>query len=99
MMPEPTTRPGPSPMPARPFPWFCPRCRRQEVRRTTIAYECPRVHNGRTVTVVVPGLNVPRCGNCGELVFDYLAEEEIRRAYHSLTEGLDFQVNGEPPSG
>ena len=61
----------------RPFPWLCPRCHHKEVRRTTISYQCERFINGRDVTVEVADLAVPKCGNCGELVFDYVAEEQI----------------------
>ena len=66
--------------PARPFPWYCPKCRRKEVRRVTIPYECERRLNGQPITVVVPNLSVPRCGHCGELIFDYEAEEQLKQA-------------------
>jgi hypothetical protein len=66
------------------------------VRRTTVPYQCERVYNGRAVTVVIPDLAVPRCANCGELVFDYLAEEQINQAYRAQTEGSPAQVNGGP---
>jgi hypothetical protein len=72
----------------RPFPWFCPNCRRQEVRRVTIHYECQRLDNGRPITVVLPALDVPRCGNCGELVFTYDTEEQINRAHLAQTDAL-----------
>jgi hypothetical protein len=70
-----------------PFPWFCPRCRRKAVRRETIRYECSRSHNGQPLTVVVEYLKVPRCGHCGELVFDYDAEEQINRAFRDPLQG------------
>ena len=66
---------------ARPFPWFCPRCRRKEVRRTMILYERELSHEGRPVTVVIPNLAVPQCTHCGELVFDYEADEQVRQAF------------------
>jgi hypothetical protein len=78
---EPLTSPGPAETPARPFPWFCPNCRRQEVRRATIPYQCERLHEGQPTTVVLENFSVPRCDNCGELVFDYEAEEQINRAF------------------
>src|SRR5262249_48769368 len=74
--------------PARPFPWFCPRCRRKEVRRTTIPYQCERAKAGRPVTVVLTDLAVPRCDNCGELVFDYEAEEQINRALEAQAKSV-----------
>src|SRR5712692_740607 len=83
MMPEPSTYAGPAQTPVRPFPWFCPKCRRKEVRRATIRYDCQRVHNGQRIGVTVPNLDVPRCGACGELVFDYDAEAQIDRAFEA----------------
>lgn len=65
----------------RPFPWHCPKCRQKEVRREAISYQCQRIHDGQPVTIDVTDLKVPRCGNCGELVFDYFAEEQINAAY------------------
>jgi hypothetical protein len=72
------------PTAGRPFPWFCPRCRRQEVRRATVPYQCQRLDHGQPVTVTLPELAVPRCEYCGELVFDYEAEEQINRACDQL---------------
>lgn len=64
----------------KPFPWRCPKCRQLTVTRVTMPYSCQRTHNGRAVTVDVPNLVVPRCSNCGEVVFDYSADEQIRAA-------------------
>ena len=75
----------------RPFPWHCPRCRRKEVRPATIPYRGVRTYEGREFAVDVPELVVPRCGNCGELVFNYTAEEQIDQALKALagTGGAD----------
>jgi hypothetical protein len=86
-----------APTPARPFPWYCPRCREKEVRRETIPYQCERVVNGQPITVKVAQLAVPRCGNCGELVFDYAAEGQINQACLAATGGSEadrIKVNG-----
>jgi hypothetical protein len=64
----------------RPFPWHCPRCRQQAVERVTIPYQCERRHGDRRVTIALDALAVPQCAECGELVFDYLAEEQINDA-------------------
>jgi hypothetical protein len=64
----------------RPFPWVCPKCRKKEVRRAVIAYSAERLHDGRLIAVHIPNLGVPQCGNCGELVFDYAADEQILEA-------------------
>jgi hypothetical protein len=80
--------------PVRPFPWFCPRCRQKQVRRVTIPYECARVYNGQPITIVVEQLSVPRCDNCGELVFDYLAEEQINDAFRAQSSNAAKTKNG-----
>ncbi len=64
----------------RPFPWHCPKCRKKEVRPAVISYRCDMAHDGRLHTVLVPDLTVPRCGHCGEFVFNDAAEARIRRA-------------------
>jgi hypothetical protein len=87
-MPEPLTHSGLASGPPRPFPWFCPNCRRKEVRRATIPYQCELDCNGQRVTVVLANLAVPRCDNCGELVFDYEADEQINRAFELQTRAL-----------
>jgi hypothetical protein len=43
-------------------------------------YRCERKQNGCVVTVKVSDFAVPRCSNCGEIVFDYSADEQIRAA-------------------
>lgn len=70
---------------ARPFPWHCPKCRRKEVRRVTIPYECTLVYRDQPITVSLANLAVPKCGNCGELVFDYEADDQINKAYEAQT--------------
>jgi hypothetical protein len=80
-------------MKGRPFPWFCPNCRRKEVRRVTIPYQCERFDNGRPITVVLSALDVPRCGHCGELVFTYDTEEQINLAYQAQTDALGNGAN------
>lgn len=67
----------------RPFPWYCPKCRKKEVRPAIISYRCDMTHDGQLYSVTVPELTVPRCGHCGELVFNYPAEEQIRHALRS----------------
>jgi len=67
----------------KPFPWRCPKCRQPTVTRVTMPYRCQRTLGSRVVTVEVPNLTVPRCSNCGETVFDYAADEQIRVAFWS----------------
>jgi hypothetical protein len=61
----------------RPFPWVCPKCHKKEVQPALIPYHAERLHEGRIIAVDIPRLEVPRCGNCGELVFNYAADEQI----------------------
>jgi hypothetical protein len=78
-MPDPQTN-GPQKPAGRPFPWVCPKCRKKEVRLATIPYHAERLYDGRLVVVDIPGLQVPQCSDCGELVFNYLADEQILAA-------------------
>jgi hypothetical protein len=50
------------------------------VRPATIPYHGVRTFEGRDYTVDIPELAVPQCGNCGEVVFNYAAEEQIIQA-------------------
>ena len=78
-MPEPQANGSRKPS-GRPFPWHCPKCRKKEVRLATISYQTERLHEGRLIAVDIPHLDVPKCANCGELVFNYAADEQIRAA-------------------
>ena len=64
----------------RPFPWICPKCRKKEVRLATISFQTERLHEGALFAVTIPNLTVPKCANCGELVFNYAADEQIQGA-------------------
>jgi hypothetical protein len=94
-MSEPPTELLPVHTQGRPFPWFCPNCRLLEVRRVTIPYQCQRFDNGQPITVVLSALEVPRCENCGELVFTYDTEDQINRVYRAQT---DARRNGTSPA-
>jgi hypothetical protein len=78
----------------KPFPWRCPKCRQPTVTRVTVPYCCQRTHDGRDVTVEIPDLAVPRCGNCGEFVFDYVADEQIRAASRTQFSRQSEEQNG-----
>src|SRR5712691_4717373 len=98
MMPEPEISTELQQPRGRPFPWYCPKCRRQEVRLAIMPYRCARVHQGRLITVNVPQLSVPRCAHCGELVFNYGAEEQITRALLDQCRKPSLDGNG-PENG
>jgi hypothetical protein len=92
---------GTEPPTARPFPWFCPRCRRKEVFPAVIPYHAERLHEGRLIAVDIPELSVPRCAKCGELVFNYTADDQILRAVQENARTSPTDVNGtaETPDG
>ena len=62
------------------FPWRCPECGKKEVRPAVISHTSQIKHDGRLYNVEVAQLRVPRCGACGEIVFDNDADEQIARA-------------------
>jgi hypothetical protein len=93
MMPEAETN-GVNQPAGRPFPWHCPRCRRKEVRPAEVPYHAECLYEGRVIEVDIPRLVVPRCGHCGELMFDYSADDQIREAVEAQA-----KVSASVPSG
>ncbi len=69
----------------RPFPWPCPRCRKKTVWPVIIPYRSAVRYEGKSHTVEVPQLNVPRCEDCGDLIFDNWADEQLT---HALREAV-----------
>lgn len=65
----------------RPFPWKCGRCRQREIYPSEGEYTTEIVHDGRSYTVTVPSLRTYRCRNCGEVVLDTEADEQITQAF------------------
>ena len=63
-----------------PFPWPCGKCGEQAVERATLPYSTVVQYDGRSDTVEVPEFQVPRCKNCGALVFDDPANDQIADA-------------------
>src|SRR5215813_3525037 len=73
----------------RPFPWRCPRCLNKEVYPETVPYTAEAAHDGRSYTMEIPDLRIPRCRKCGELVFTFDTDDQIvaalRARLHLLT--------------
>jgi len=63
-----------------PFPWPCSKCHQQTVERGTQPYSTDVQYDGRTHTVEVPEFHVPRCKNCGAIVLDDQANDQITDA-------------------
>lgn len=80
----------PDPIKELPFPWPCGKCGQQAVERETLPYSTAVQYDGRSYTVEVPEFRVPRCKNCGAMVFDDPANDQI-------TEALRRQVGLLPP--
>ena len=59
-----------------------------------IPYRGVRTCGGREYAVDVPELVVPKCGNCGELVFNYAAEQQIDQALKALVSADGAGSNG-----
>ncbi|MFV1967248.1 MAG: type II TA system antitoxin MqsA family protein [Pirellulaceae bacterium] len=64
----------------RPFPWRCGSCDKKEVYRTSTPYKTTIKYEGRPYDVEVPDLELPKCRECGEVVFDDHAGHQINRA-------------------
>jgi len=65
---------------AKPFPWFCPRCGKQQVIPDQVAYTIKVNHDGVLHSVHLPQLRVPRCVSCGDLLFEDQADDQISAA-------------------
>jgi putative zinc finger/helix-turn-helix YgiT family protein len=72
-----------------PFPWPCGKCGRQAVDRETLPYSTVVHHDGRSYTVEVPEFQVPRCKNCGAMVLDDPANDQIMDALRRQVGLLD----------
>ena len=68
------------------------------MRPATVRHTSQIKHDGRLYTVEVPRLRVPKCGHCGELVFDNDADEQIAQALRKqlgLLSGEQIRKNRE----
>lgn len=70
-----------NPRPIRPFPWKCGRCRQREIYPNEGEYSTEIVHDGRSYNVTLPSLRTFRCRNCGDVVLDEEASEQITQAF------------------
>lgn len=68
----------------RPFPWRCGNCDQKEIYRIATPYKSIIKYDGRECQVDIPNLGLPTCSNCGEVVFDNHAGQQIDRALRQL---------------
>jgi putative zinc finger/helix-turn-helix YgiT family protein len=66
---------------ARPFPWKCRKCGKDEVRPAIVDYPVEIEHDGRLYTFTVNGLKSPQCQSCQEIYPDSEANEQISSAF------------------
>jgi len=64
----------------REFPRKCPRCHQRAVAIATVPYALQFHHDGQKHAVSIPDLSVPQCTNCGEIIFDELANRAVTEA-------------------
>lgn len=64
----------------RPFPWRCGNCGETQVYRTAAPYTSTVNYDGQLCAIEIPCLSVPKCANCGEVVFDNNAGRQIDEA-------------------
>jgi putative zinc finger/helix-turn-helix YgiT family protein len=74
----------PNPIKELPFPWTCGNCGEQAVERESLPYSTVVQYDGRSYAVDVPELRVPCCKNCGAMVFDDAANDQITDALRRL---------------
>lgn len=68
-------------MEIRPYPWTCAACRQRQVFPAAVDYTTTVEHDGRSYTVMVPSLELPKCRNCGKLVLVDSANRRISEAF------------------
>ncbi len=64
----------------RPFPWQCRQCQQESVVPTRIDYPAKVNYDGRLVTFVAKGIEIPICQNCGDKRFTLEVDDQINAA-------------------
>lgn len=64
----------------RPFPWRCRQCRQETVVPTRIDYPAKVNYDGRLVSFVAKGIEIPICQNCGDKRFTLEVDDQINAA-------------------
>jgi len=66
----------------RPFPWRCRHCGQSEVRPTRVDYPMEVNYDGRLVSFVARGIDIPSCQICGEKVITLEVDDQINAAMY-----------------
>jgi putative zinc finger/helix-turn-helix YgiT family protein len=64
----------------RPFPWQCRQCRQETVVPTRVDYPAKVNYDGRLVSFVAKGIEVPICQRCGDKRFTLEVDDQINAA-------------------
>jgi DNA-binding transcriptional regulator YiaG len=68
---------------SRPFPWLCADCVTRTVVPTVIDYTAKVRHDAAIHELHLPGIEVPRCQTCGNLVVTTEVDEKVNEALRS----------------
>jgi putative zinc finger/helix-turn-helix YgiT family protein len=77
---EETPTPKSPPHAARPFPWRCRCCGKDEVFMATIEYSAEAKYDGRLYQFTIPAFETPVCRTCGEKIFTEHSDRQISEA-------------------
>jgi putative zinc finger/helix-turn-helix YgiT family protein len=72
-----------APLKADPFPWRCRHCGRVEVAPVRVDYPMEVNYDGRRVSFVASGIEIPVCRNCGEKLITGDVNRQINQAMHT----------------
>ncbi len=64
-------------MTERVFSRKCPKCRQRAVALAPVPYRIQISYDGNKYDVTFDSIELPKCGNCGEITIDAFAEKEI----------------------
>src|SRR3990172_191672 len=67
----------------RPFPWRCRRCGEIKVVPTQTDYPLEVGYDGRLISFVAHGIDIPTCQDCGEKVFTGEVDHQINRELYA----------------
>jgi DNA-binding XRE family transcriptional regulator len=81
---------------SRPFPWRCPTCGKLSVQPIDMPYTTEVNYDDEIHIVNVPSMVIPRCQECGELVFSGNIDEPI---YDTLRSQLHLLGRNELRAG
>lgn len=61
----------------KPFPWMCPECRVKTVLPVQTNYMTSAVHDGVSYEIILEGVMIPTCTQCGQIIITNEHSEQI----------------------